>query len=217
MNTKRKFHLNSGALEYIIECLEHGHTLARFLLETQDLLSGTVFTFADQNINPGQLMDFKRGGIVPANGVRRYISANDGSRYLMVAKSNTVNELTSVTRDYLRAHPSNICIFEDPLASSSDPLDFSFEIDCLIYNEEVYYSLERSDSENDKVLNTINEANSSLLIGVMTKSPEFFVQPSNNKKNITVSNLESFAAKAEIIVVGAYDGEGFLIWNKSEI
>ena len=51
------------------------------------------------------------------------------------------------------------------------------------------------------------------LIGVMTSLPEGHYL-ALEKKKITSEELKLLAERAEKIIVGAYDGEGYLIWSK---
>jgi hypothetical protein len=62
-----------------------------------------------------------------------------------------------------------------------------------------------------KIERTIRMARSWLFIGVMSGMTEAI---SANEPSLSEDDLMSLAEEAEGIIVGAYDGEGFLLWTK---
>src|SRR5690349_22612286 len=108
--------------------------------------------------------------------------------------------------------PDAVCIFEDALARSDDPWISCRDTRILTFNDEVYHFLSQNDIA-EQIVKTIRRATTAWqTVGLMT-----YLKPHNRIKDgleIGVDELQVFADRASKIVVGAYDGEGYLIWGK---
>ncbi len=213
-----ELHLGPEAVNYIRDCLANGKTLARYLLERPDLESGTVTTFLPSDVSEEAATQFKWGGKLkrdPATFV--YRTEPDGSTTRWEPKPNTDPWLVSILQRFLRGRAERVCVFENELASPGDPWLSLPRWDILqtaIFENEVYHLLSNRDAENEeRILTTIKGANAWLFIGAMTsvsKASDLALEADTVDDEV----LEMFAQRAEKIVVGAYDGESYLIWSK---
>ncbi len=189
--------LGADSISYIRDRLENGITLSRILLQRSDLEEGEVVTFLPSDIE------------VDSEALKRFGAGGK-------ALGNVDSYLTVRTQEFLNAGESRVCLFEDALLSSTAPFLSSplmEGIRVLFYESEVYYLLTKEDVESDIVPKTITKAKSWLFTAIMThtlKDDSFSLE----SKTISLTELEVLAARAEKIIIGAYDGEGYLIWSK---
>lgn len=217
MNTYREIMFGSEAIKYIYECLKDGKTLSRYLLEKLDLKSGKVTTFLPADISDEEAKRFTEGKLKePPPQTHRYITAENGAKLRMVPKLDMSFWLINVIQTFLNIEAKRCCIFEDANAQPNDPYLASIKTRFLIFNEEVYHFLLWKDLDAERILKTIRHAESWLFIGAMTSIPEESVF-SHEAQKITIASdelIRLLAERTEKIVVGAYDGEGYLIWSK---
>jgi hypothetical protein len=217
LNDGAEISLGPEAIGYIRECLSYGKTLARYLLEKLDLESGSVTTFLPPDVSEEARTQFKWGGKFkrdPATFV--YHTAPDGSRTRMEPVPNTNPWLVSIVEAFLRGAEGRVCIFEDALVRPSDPCFSSLKGRLLIFGDEVYYFLSSEDREGKRIAETVREAANVWpgLIGALT-SVAGEAALSDEAREITAAQLRVLAESVEKIVVGAYDGESYLIWSRA--
>jgi len=209
-----EFELGPAALQYIRERLAEGKTLARYLLEREDLASGSVITCLPPNVPVETLEDFNESKLERDPATFRYRTGSDGSVTRYEPVPNTDPWLASVVQGFLRGGSDRVCILENSSALPGDPWLQSCHLPILIFDDEVYHFVSHKDAENqERILETIRTARSWLFYGVMTLLPKIDA-PSLEAGTIDGEFLQACAQKAERVVVGAYDGESHLIWRR---
>ncbi|HEV2826949.1 MAG TPA: hypothetical protein VGW76_05050 [Pyrinomonadaceae bacterium] len=206
MNTFKKIELGSEGVEYVKRQLTLGHTLAKSLLASHDIGTGRVFTILPASTDDAAAKDFESGGKLPS-----LFSPNDNDSNLEPVP-NTDSYLVDQVRTFLHEGNDRACVFEDASAAPGDPYLRNIETRISTMNQEVYHLLCPADISNDKILKTIRLARSWLFIGVMTYSSTDLC---SGREPLTLQELTWLAQRAEKIVIGAYDGEGYLTWEKS--
>ncbi len=214
-NNFREIHLGSEALEYIRASLAQGKTLASYLLQRPDLENGHVLTFLPPQVSEEQVKEFTFGGKLPTPPAEThtFFTAKDGSRYKAIPIPNTDFWLVAAVEDFLKAGEGAICCFEDALAKPGDPWLSALDTPVWVFQDEVYHFLVYTDPKGRKIESVIRRAKSIFppLIGAftfVTKKIEAVV----DARGLGSTELKTLAENAEKIVVGAYDGEGYLIW-----
>jgi hypothetical protein len=213
----KKVSLGLDAVEYVRECLLKGHTLSQCMLERGDLFQGTVFACVPSSVNSRTAGNFRDGPLLPEPKPETHIHqrSKDGSTLTLVPVPNTDKILAEVVKTFLEMTKAGSCVFEEAVARPSDPCMSSSTTEWIEYDDEVYYFLLHSDASLPKIQQAIRQAASVYpgLIGVMTRmlDSEFSLK----RKRITASGLRELARNAAKIIIGAYDGEGYLIWERS--
>jgi hypothetical protein len=210
----REFNLGDEGIKYIRKCLINGKTLANYLIRTCNLERGKLITFLPTDTNEEAVKQFTTGGKLKEEGLKEEIIKPEGSKLTKVPTPNTDLWLVSIIRSFLTTDVKRLCIFENALAKPSDPWLSSKKMPVFTFHEEVYHFLLGTDAENEKIGETIRIATSHLFIGVMTSVPQE-TGFSLGGGEITSQELIGFAEKTEKIIVGAYDGEGYLIWRRA--
>ena len=217
MNAYKEITLGPEAIEYIRKCLSDGNTLARYLLQKLNLDRGRVVTFLSSDVTAEAAKQFTTGGKLPMPPKSQWRYAEgERSKWRMVPIPDTDSCLVAIIEAFLNAEEKRVCIFEDDLSRPNDPILSRSVARLLTFKDEVYHFLSGRDVESSKIRQTIRQAKSiPLFIGAMTSVPEES-SFSYKARRITITSdklLRILAERTEKIVVGAYDGEGYLIWN----
>jgi hypothetical protein len=211
----RELTLGIEAVEYIKTRLSNGKTLAHYLLKIQNIDSGSITTFLPSDVSMEQANKFQYGGVLPPTPKSkwRYFTADDGRKYVMAPTPREMRYLVKTIKDFLRIDESRLCIMEDALAKPNDPCVSRLKSRLLFFRDEVYYIVYHSDIKPSYIRNTIEEAESiPTFIGAFTSLPKEGNVFSDRQK-ISEDTLRVLAERTEKIFIGAYDGEGYLIWS----
>lgn len=211
----KEFILGQVAIKFIKERLSYGYNdnLSKYLLEKFNLDNGKVVTYLPYYVNQEPTIENLEGGILP-EPPGEYMMGNDGKRHRVVLIPSTYDALVDIIKEYLDKGEKRICILEDAIQKPADPHVFDNPTEILIYNDEVYHILSGDNIEKEKIDKSINVAHTTYqFVGVLTYMPNEIRIPPKMGEKITLDNLKHFAEKTEKIIIGAYDGEGFLIWS----
>jgi len=192
MNMISKRYLQSQTLEYIYSCLEQGKTLSS-LLGKLDLTKGYVWTYLPLEVSDETAHQFMQGGISNIDSPKPYLGM--------------------LIRQFLADTKSAYCIFEDALARSDDLNIQQTTIPCFFLDKEVYYFLKSKDTDIEMIGDVISASESYLLTGIMTHIPSDSSEISE-RQHMPVGELKNLVGQIEMLVIGAYDGEGFIIWSR---
>jgi hypothetical protein len=210
----REICLGEEGIEYIKTCLSGGKTLANLLLQAVDSAAGKIITFLPSDISEETANQFTSGGKLKEDLTpKKEMIKSDESKLTIVRTANTDFWLRSNIHLFLTSKDRPLCIFEDDLAKPTDPWLSSEKMQIFTLDDEVYHFLLSVDAEDEKIDQAIGKASSYLFVGVMTSVPHETAFP-RRRQVITLEDLRTFSERTEKIVVGAYDGEGYLIWSK---
>ena len=206
--------LGREAIKYIEETLAEGKTLATYLRKL-DLQKGKVVTFLPSEVTNEEAKQFKWSKLPqpPLEAFSCEIS-KDGKKSLVSPKPDTDSYLIISIQEFL-IKEGHRCIFEDAIREASDLPKLSLTTSYLAFNNELYHILSPRELQSASIMDTIKLARNFYpgLIGALTTIPKnqnFHFE--NNK--ITSKQLKILAELTEKIVIGAYDGEGYLIWSR---
>ena len=222
MSTFREIHLGREAIQFIRDCLEEGGmTLGRGLLLHCDLEKGRVLTYLPTTVSEDETRQFKFGGKVeeiPLGPADNFV-AEAGTRWVRVPTEDTDNHLVRTIQAYLRGEGGRWCIFEDAVSSPSFPyIRRRRDGRIRVLGSEVYYLIGKSDAEDEaRILKTVRNAQSGWRFACAMSSVPERVHFLEGGRSLKRDEVRVLAERAEKIAVGAYDGEGYLIWSKGEV
>jgi hypothetical protein len=182
------------AVPYLQSSVSDGKTLSRLVLKSVDLTIGEVFTFLPSGADSQAMRNFEAGGVTMASG----------SEDLAVA---TIGE-------QLRAAASAIFVAEHALARCSDPGIQAKLAKWFCYQDEVYYWMADSGVSGGDVRQVLRNGRSWLNTGFVC-SVASVSEVQDGLKNPTLQTLKDLAQCVVLILVRAYDGEGYIFWQKS--
>ena len=211
-----KYTLGSEAIEYIKNILSDSHTLAKYLLESLDLGAGIVITFLPPGLSKKEITDFEAGVMpMPPESEWRYFNYEDGRTVRVMPVTVLDRDMILLIQNFLEEDAERLCIFENWLFHPSDSVVSQFKSRLLFFESEVYHVLFGGHVEVSRIKETIKEAHSiPIFIGALT-SMSGMSAAFQRKKSLSSDQIKMLAAQTQKIIVGAYDGEGYLIWNKS--
>lgn len=210
MSGYHQISLDIRAIDYIKETARDGLSLAKIVSSEVDLGNGFISTFFPKNIAPENLYDFRSGGKLPEAPEESWIKVKGG---IMKPTPNTNAILIKILSNYLHANINNICLFENVIAQKFDPWIISRSENTRFYKDEVYHLIYRKNSESQQIKKIIQDSNALYyFFGVCSYLTSQYLHSEGNNK-ITDMQLDIIAKNIEHIIVGAYDGESYLIWS----
>ncbi len=194
-----KDHVAPGreGIEWVSSCLSRGRSFSRTLLRSVTLSSGSPVACVPEGADGTRLTDFEHGGLVPPG--QKAAGSADGALASLIM------------RDLLAAR--RICLLEDGLAKPSDPWLRKAGTEQYFLGDDVFHFMVSGRADEGKVLKVLRAAKSlPISVGAICGiSPQVDLPPAD--RELTQDLLEAFASAVVKIFVGAYDGEGYVVWN----
>jgi hypothetical protein len=179
--------LGPDAFDFIRDECSYGGPLAGHVADLRRV--GEVIAILPEGTSPADLADLGSGG---------------------VAGGDEVDELAEVIRDQVARAPERICVFEDPTRRADEPNGpgmLSFSV-----GDRVYPFISK-DSGHQEAVEAARASHWYPSIGVIS-----IVEPGTFPASASVQSehlLVQFADRAEVVIVGAYDMESWIVWRRS--
>lgn len=171
------------AIEHILNVLDFDNSLCQFVKSQIDLSIGSIFSVVPTDLNIEDIADFSWG------------FGKGSDRLLPDRILNT-----------LKLNADAVAVFDDVMGSAEN---VSSHGSCITNNDEIYHWIIGSDASELKLKDLIGETGVSwhflCVIFELDKAIDI-------KNSITNSKYELFKNILEL-VVGAYDGEGYIHWS----
>jgi len=203
--------LDSRAIDYIRDTLlEEGNTLSKLFISNQQLSLGNVFTIVPQNTSEEALYRFNYSIMPPGKKWRVKV----GKQYVIVEEVQTTdNWLIHWLYNQLKVNPNLIAIFEvDVIFESSHCLT-----SLMTYRREVYYYvIGGKDVKVKSIKCAISMASPFPTIGFVVSLNQDLLSTYKKEKEVKIKkkDLELFSQNIKIAIIGAYDFESFIIWER---
>lgn len=186
------YELNSAsAYTYFQYSLADTNALSSSLINLVNFKRGNFFTILPEEVDLREIGKFKCGGI--AKGVRDQVSSFVIGQLLINSKLS--------------------CIFDDVTSTHrlgyNDPLFLSYG---LTHEKEIYYLVTQK-TASTQLINQCFYASNAIWHSLCVLSEINFTN--NIEKKLSSKDIEYICLKAHLIIVGAYDGEGYIFWEKT--
>lgn len=198
------------AFAYIRKQLGVGKTLSS-LMGKLPIEDGVVYSFVPDVALEERVFNFDSGGLYPFNKEvlktpNLVTPIKNESRPLVVAD----------ILNFLGRSKSNFCLFEDPAALPSDPSIGSLGIKYVCLNDtEVYYFFNGSDIAPKKVTEAFIVSEGYIFLCALSSMNIKTQNRFNASSEIAEAILEEFVNGIAMFIVGAYDHESYLMWERS--
>ena len=167
--------------------LKDVNALSEALLLLVDFKKGRFFTLLPRNVATKQMYQFNLGGIA--------IKVRDTCPEFIL--------------DRLKKNKNLICIFDDVLRSPGDKYKMDLFDSCSItYQDEIYYLLR--DNFTEESIQCCLQASNAIWHSLCVISKITI----DIKKELSKEDINKIALESKMIILGAYDGEGYLFWEK---
>lgn len=210
----REIRLGPAGLDYVRECLADGKELSQNLLQSLDLERGNVTTFLPIETPEEEAYQFRFGGKVPQ--IDSGSPVPQGQReHQMSPTPNMITVLTDLVEAYLKTANQASCVVEDPLTAPGDAALRNAPVTPWVCGQSVFYVLKAVDADRRSIEAMLRAASSISppTVGALARWRVGEGVPISGVMDI--QEIREFAMHTEKIFVGAYDGEGFLIWSKA--
>jgi len=197
MDGYRVLTLGEEARTFMRESLQDGNTLASLVHELVDFEQGSITTLFDEDLDPKNALLFTSGWDIGMDDTRDYV--------LSVA-------------DTLRTRIGDlIWIMEEIKAEPDFPYLRRLEdegVPMRFLGNEVYYVLSTATHMVKTIGEAIREAKTSYYALNVVAPLEGRWDLSSPRGEITLDLLRHVVERSPLVVMGAYDGEGFLVWQR---
>ncbi len=181
----------SKTLAYLQDNLSGTNLLSSEICKLVEFKNGVFYTLLPKNLTDEQLYGFKWGGL----------------------GGNVREKVVDLLFHQLQNNPELLCIFDDIDGTYTPSYDEeSFLQTGVHFEDQIYYLVDKKNASKEflgECLQTSNAFWHSLCV----LSNVRFIRPDD--RSITQSEMSSFAKGAEMIFLGAYDGEGYICWEKT--
>jgi hypothetical protein len=208
---KKTFLDYKKTLFYFMNHMGCGKTLAKKMSEKIDFFQGIFFTFLPSNAKLDKLYEFSYGGIIPSVPYGNQVYEMEGYPNGFIPEQVTTmdNNLSEFISNYVKKNAENCAIVENVILELSDIHANIKGVKMIPYEKEVYFYLDEKNSI-DQIYKTIRRSSQSWhFFSILTEL--------ENKKmqSMNAYDLDRICDNSKFIIVGAYDGEGYIFWEKT--
>jgi len=201
------------ARSFILERLSQGNKLAHEMLESLPLTQGRITTFLPSGVVPQSLEDFATGGKLPTPPTSQWKGSKlRDETLLMIPVPTTDSWVVTKIKEYLLEAKDRVCVLEDALKRPGDAVLGRLSSRYATHDREIYHLLFQEDAKEQRILETLRAARSiPTFIGSLSvwKGDPLEVKFGA----LSISQIKILANSTQKLLVGAYDGEGYLIWD----
>lgn len=181
--------LTQAGAAWMRESLGSGHALAKALLTTWDIDLGTTYAI----VAPG----FPLAGLDTPGSAQGVSGSPDSA------------ELLDIFVEGRLGGAWGLVVVEDPYMRPTDPIFAKFATESVIYEDEVYAWTSSASNDSRGSVGRFIRASGGYPTNAIVLSESRTFPPAGH---LTSEDLSAFAKGARMIVVTAYDGEGFIAW-----
>lgn len=195
---------------YVFNNIKNTNELSNAILSQVNFHLGRFFTLLPDDAALHRIHEFSYGNMISqsSNLKKKYNISGVGDIW-GVEVINIDHELANFVLEFLKQKGSNIAVLDDFLVRTDDSNIGIKGVETLFDNKEVYYLLIKNNSQ-EEVLQAIKQSCYAWhFLAVLTRSSDPISQILTNE------NLKSICTNIQYVIVGAYDGEGYIFWEKS--
>ena len=173
-------------------------------------------TYLPAGTSRSSIEEFRWGGILASSAAVVPTGAERDTPARISPILNLDSSLALMVTDHLESAPSALCLFENRLAKPYDPWLRHSKLHNLFLGMSVCHYLTSTDSSDTELIRlTISKSRSIRppLLGVLTRLADGAA--TGQTGGVGGNHIKAIVSHIEKLVVGAYDGEGFIVWRSS--
>lgn len=178
------------AFEFVQDNLESTNTLSNQLLKLVDFTDGNFFTYLLPHADEDKIHRFK---------------------YSILSCVIIRNEVSNYVFEYMKRNLFISCLFDDTLRKPTDKHLDNFHKCGLLFENEIYYLIDRKNLDADLIKQCLCSSSAIWHSLCVLTEMEF-----NRKKSIFLTSdmIDTACLNTKIVIIGAYDDEGYIFWEK---
>ncbi|MDO6433259.1 hypothetical protein Q4E93_21795 [Flavitalea sp. BT771] len=198
-----------GSNAYIRKQLLRGRSLSDGL-KNLPIEKGTVYAFVPSEIELDKLYRFENGGIYSSDEELR----NRTARFSAI-RNDALTPISVEIERLITTETKHCCLFEDPVLWPKDEelKNNGIEFVCL-GDKQVFYFFNRNNTDLEKIKQAILVSDSYVFTCALSSLDINLQSAFSSSKEITTELLDEFVRNVFVFFIGAYDGEGYLMWVK---
>lgn len=193
---------------YFQEHVGAGNAMSAWVLKNINLSEGVFYTILPVNAVLDRLFKLKHGGIIPqGEGYMKSIQGME-QKVFYVPLTSTEDNVCDFLTKYLQENTKNRIILEEMTCRRGEEC-INIGVDLSYTDQYVYYILKPGDSKESifKAVSVTNDAWHFLAV--------CFQDFINIPTELTDYDFENICNHVKYIVIGAYDRESFIFWEKN--
>lgn len=212
LNGVKKYELEfEKVYPYFIDHIECGKTLSQLAVNRVQFRKGKFYTFLPKDAVIERLHEVALGGIIPLNqydASGQLIDQNTPDSHI-IPTTDRLEAVSLLVKVYLTQSSLHFAVIEDYLEEPSSQFSQINNVKMIPYNDEVYYFLDANNSipEIKKTILSAEQIWHSLCLLTSIKHPLH--------KPLSTEILEAIVCNTSYVIVSAYDGEGYIIWERT--
>lgn len=195
-------------LEYAKNQLEGGMILPSTLLRSINFQQGSFFTLLPKDANFNRIYQFTEGEILIQNPIQQYEYKGEIAAY---SRTPTLDqELAEYIDQMIQSNSNLTCLFEDVCYTmKTSSTSFYLEKNALYTNnDQLFYLVNYKSSSPEFLEKCIKRAHANWY------SLAILSEYSPQKKELDFEEIKEFCQQLKMIILGAYDSEGYIFWEK---
>ncbi len=214
MRALKVFYLDVKGAPYVrarlTELCEWGgpeKALSMAVAEAIETVAGRIWTMAPPETSSERLCEFESGGLLTENlDMSRAVDVGGGK---MMAIESLRDEERKLFETLLREQPGRGGLFADPIPKRGDPCVSHFASTALYAGEKIFHFVDAA-SDDETIALAFGAAPFWTSMWMVTSAPPKL----RAERDISEEELRASAAAAIAVSFGAYDGEGFVVWQR---
>jgi hypothetical protein len=200
------------ASEYVRDNLDNVNGLSRELLNLLDFKKGYFFTLLPDDANFDRIYEFKAGLVLSQNPTLEHIINGHRSTYTWIPHID--EELSDLILKEVLSRPDLSCIMDKVTGSLPKDKSHPYFADnyTAFYDEEVYFFLTKANISHELILRCLKFSLSFWHSLCVFTTADL----STISKTLSLEKIKEICLATELFMVGAYDGEGYVFWEKKE-
>lgn len=201
------------AVGYLTQQLARGKALAKCLLASVAFEDGDIVVLSAVALKPDETTQFESAHTVLSDARWKRITIGEmNARAYPTPRAD--GQLAGAICSLL-SRPGYLGLLENSLAGPSDAWLSRAKSRLLFHDAEVYHAVFGMERDKNRIASAIREAeHPGAFVGAVGRAPSELRSDMVSLCTITGEQLGDFAKTVHSIFVGAYDGEGYLIWTK---
>ena len=182
----------NAALSHFQYSLSNANLLSSELLKLVDFSVGNFFTLLPVNANLKKINECKWGGVTP----------------------NITEEIQSIILNKIVSNGKISCVFDEISGVFKPGYNESIYMTCgLVYEQEIYYVISKSIATPQLIANCFYISNAVYHSLCVLSKINF---ENKKEKTLSLNEIKDIVQQTELILVGAYDAEGYVFWEKHD-
>lgn len=196
--------------EYVKDNLDQVNALSILSLKLIDFKEGNFFTLLPEDGNIKWLYNFQGGGILPPNPVQEHIL--DGKKTFYRVGVSIMEDLSTLIFKKIMQKKEYSLVLDDVSGPLNEAcVTYFSDIHPVGYEEDLYFMIDSNHLSQELILKSLRQSMFCFWhsLGVLTTADLTHV-----RDIFDIKTIEEICLKTDLVMVGAYDSEGYVFWER---